>query len=235
MTVPYTYYYQGAFKRYIEQFLRIFSGLQIEHGVDRDKDGNADRETCSVYYGDMSRIVANVLRENDTFRASRLPLMAGSVTAIEPNPDERRARFHQENIARVRESDNTRVVNQKIMGVPFRVSADLSIYTSNNNQMFQLLEQILLLFNPKLTIQKSDNLIDWNYLTDVELLSITSEQNVPPGMDERVIVHTLSFSFDVWLDFPGVEKENVIEEIQLNIKDNTNDSNGIDIDQLVID
>lgn len=234
MTVPYTYYYQGAFRGYIEQFLRIFSGLQVEHGVDRDEDGNPDRETCSVYYGDMSRIVANVLRENDTFRSSRLPLLAGSVTAIEPNPEERRSRFHQENITRVRESDNKKVVNQKIMGVPFRVSADLSIYTSNNTQMFQLLEQILLLFNPKLTIQKSDSLIDWNYLTDVELVSITSEQNVPPGMEERIIIHTLSFTFDVWLDFPGKEKDNLIEQIELNVKDSTVDSSGVNIDELVI-
>ena len=230
----YTYFYQGAFKDYILQFLRIFSGFQVEYQVDRDDDGKKDRKTCSVVYGDMDRVVANVLHKDGTFVPTSLPMMSGVLTAIDLNPEERRSRYHEDNIVRTRGTDGTQVVTQRIMGTPYKLTMDLSIYTSNNTQMFQLLEQILILFNPKLTIQKSNNTIDWSYLTEVELISITQETNIPAGQDERMIVYTLSFSFDAWLDYPMKESAGIIKTIEANIKDNTNDPVGVDLENIVI-
>ena len=67
MANTYTYMYQGAFSDYIKQFLRVFSGFQVEYGVDRDNDDIKDRKTCPVFYGDMDRITANILHKDGTF------------------------------------------------------------------------------------------------------------------------------------------------------------------------
>jgi len=233
--MAYNFYYQGAFKDYITQFMRVFSGFSVEYGVDRDGDNNNDQKTAPVYYGSPDRIVANVLHKEGVSYNTSLPLMSTVLTAIELNPENRRTNYHEENVTRVRGSDGERVVNQKVIGVPYRFSMDLSIYASNTTQMFQLLEQIMMMFNPKLTIQKSDNIIDWSYLTEIELVAVTQETNIPAAVDERMVMWTLSFLMDVWLDYPMKESAGVIEQIITTIKDNTFDNAGIDLDTFVVD
>jgi len=233
--MAYNFYYQQAFKDYITQFMRVFSGFSVEYGVDRDGDNKNDQKTAPVYYGSPDRIVANVLHKEGVSYTTSLPIMSALLTAIELNPENRRTNYHEENVTRVRGSDGAWVVNQKIIGVPYRFSMDLSIYASNTNQMFQLLEQIMMMFNPKLTIQKSDNIIDWSYLTEIELVAVTQETNIPAATDERMVMWTLSFLMDVWLDYPMKESAGVIEQIITTIKDNTFDNAGIDLDTFVVD
>lgn len=235
MANNYTFYYQGAFKDYILQFMRLFSGFQVEFNRDDDNDSIKDKKTCPVYYGAMDRVVANVLHKEGVSTNVSLPIMSAVQVGIELNPEIRRSNYHEENVSRVRGSDNLRVVNQKVMGTPYKMSMDLSIYTSNTDQMFQLLEQIMIMFNPKLTIQKSDNILDWTYLTEIELVAVSQETNIPAATDDRMIIWTLSFLMDVWLDYPMIENTNIIEEIITTIKDNTVDAAGVDLDTFVVD
>lgn len=233
MARPYTYFYNGQIKQHIAQFLRIFSGLQVQYGVDRDGSGTNDFKTVSVHYGDMDRIVANVLHKQNTFVATSLPLIAGYLVAIELAPEKKMSKFHQENVS-FQKNDSTRTVSQRVMGVPYRGLMDVSIFTSNGEQMFQLLEQILLMFNPTLGIQVNDNVHDWSYITTAELLSIANEQNNPSGIDERYIQQTLSFSFDFWLNYPYKEYDKIIQQITSNVKDNTFNIDGITLGSTTI-
>ena len=235
MANPYTYFYRGKIRSHLKQILRIFSGIQVEYGVDRDGDGEKDRRTCSLHYGDMDRVVATVLHKEGSFIGTKLPVISGYLTSIEFNPEEKRSKFHTENVARIRETDGVRISDSKLMGVPYKGTVDLSIYASNSDQMYQLLEQILLLFNPRLSFQTTDNLIDWNYITEAELVGFSPEQNIPAGPDERMIVNTLTFTFTFWLDFPMVERTSIINQIFLNIKDNGITPVGIDVETVIID
>ena len=210
MPIPHTYYYNGQIRNYIAQVLRCFGGIQVQYGVDRDKSGQKDFRTVSVKYGDMERLVAQILYKNSVFQATALPLISGVMTELSLNPDVKRSRNHRESVVRVRESDGIRVAHERLMGVPMKLGMEVSIYTSNNNQMLQILEQVLMLFNPYLTLQKSDNLSDWSYLTRLELTNIANERNTPTGQDDRMIVQTLSVSTDIWLNFPEKQYAGVI-------------------------
>ena len=55
------------------------------------------------------------------------------------------------------------------MPTPYTLSMKADIWTSNTDQKLQLLEQILVLFNPALEIQTTDNYIDWTSLSVVYL------------------------------------------------------------------
>jgi len=233
--MAHTYNYDGAFKSYITQFMRVFSGFQVEFNRDDDNDSIKDKKTCPVFYGNMDRIVANVLHKEGVSTNISLPIMSAVLTGIELNPEIRRSNYHEENVSRIRGSDNARVINQKVIGTPYKISMDLSIYTSSTDQIFQLLEQIMIMFNPKLTIQKSDNILDFTYLSEIELVSVNQETNIPAATDERMIVWSISFLMDVWLDYPMKESTNIIEEIITTIKDNTVDSAGVDLDSFVVD
>ena len=176
----------------------------------------------------MDRIVGEVLNKHGSFTAQKLPILSGYLTGIDLNAEKRKSRKHQENITYVRKSDSAKITSSKTMGTPYIGSLDLSIFASNSKQMMQILEQILLIFNPRLTIQTSEDIHDWSYISQVELLSISNEENVPTGVDSRAIIQTLSFQFDFWLNYPRVEHTSVIEQIIMNVNDNTNTIVGLD-------
>ena len=228
MSLPYSYTYEGKIAKCIGQFLRIFTGIQVQYGVDRDSSGTNDFRTVTVHYGSIDRVVAEVLNNHGSFTAQKLPLLSGFLTGIELNADRRKSRKHKENIRYIRESDSAKITSSKVMGTPYIATMDLSILASNNKQMMQILEQILLIFNPRLTIQTSEDVHDWSYISQVELISIANEENFPSGIDNRTVVQTLSFNIDFWLNYPRIEETSIIEEIQINIKDNTNNIVGLD-------
>jgi len=228
MANTYTFNYQGAFKKYITQFMRLFSGFQVQFNRDSDNDGNKDLKQCPVYYGNMDRITANVLKGDGISSAVSLPIMSAALVGIELNPEQRRSNYHEENVARIRASDGQQVVNRKVMGTPYKIAMDLSIYASSTDQVFQLLEQIMIMFNPKLAIQKSDNLLDWTYIQEIELVAVNQETNIPTGIDDRMIIWSLSFLIDVWLDYPSIEDTGIIEQIITTIKDDTYDIADLD-------
>jgi hypothetical protein len=64
---------------------------------------------------------------------------------------------------------------------------EAAIMATNEYQHQQMLEQILLLFNPDLQIQISDGYNDWTKITHVELVSVGLETPYPSEADRRII------------------------------------------------
>lgn len=225
---PYTYFYNEQIRTYIEQFLRVFTGLQVEYKVDRDGDGNLDRRAVNVVYGDMDRVVANVLNKNGGFTNKSLPLISGYMRNIQMDPENRKPRTHKENIV-YKNEDGTRSVSSRLMSVPYKLNMDLAIWTSNTDQSLQILEQILLMFRPTLVFQKSENIHDWSYMVRGELTGINNEANFPAGLDSRMKVDTLNFDVDISLNYPASEYQSIIEQATLTAHDD-----GISIDDVTV-
>ena len=112
--------------------------------------------------------------------------------------------------------DGLETVHQ-YMPVPYKISAELSIYASNTEQHFQILEQILMVFDPIVQIQTSDALFDWTKLTTVELDNINFDQSYPIGTDRRMIMSTLSFIFPIYISAPANLKNDFIKDIYVRI------------------
>ena len=58
------------------------------------------------------------------------------------------------------------------MPVPYKLTMNCDIWTSNTDQKLQILEQIFMLFNPSLEIQTTDNYIDWTSLSVLNMDNI---------------------------------------------------------------
>jgi hypothetical protein len=116
---------------------------------------------------------------------------------------------------------------ERAMPVPYEMTINLDIWTSNTNQKMQLLEQILTLFNPGLEIQSTDNYIDWTSLTVLYLKDVRwSSRTVPVGTDNPIDVATLSFTLPMWITPPAkVKKLGVIERIIASVYDAQGDLN----------
>ena len=102
----------------------------------------------------------------------------------------------------------------------------VDIWTSNTEQKLQLLEQILVLFNPSLNIHTNTNPFDWTSLSYVELTNMTwSVRSVPSGVDEIIDVSTLQFELPIFISPPvKVQKQTLIHTIlnKINQVDNDN-------------
>jgi hypothetical protein len=90
----------------------------------------------------------------------------------------------------------------------------------------QLLEQILVLFNPSLEIQSTDNYLDWTSLSVVELESTQwTNRVIPQGTENPIDIATLTFNIPIWISSPAkVKKLGVVEKIIASVYDSQGDA-----------
>jgi len=194
MASPYPYQYDAQFMTYIGQIMRVFSGFQV-----RMDDNNF--RTVPVRYGNMSRIVATVLNKRDSLSNQVLPMFSVSVDSIQPDPSRKRSHHHVDAVA-YETVDGTKKVAERLVGPPLTLMTRLDIYASSTTQMFEILEQILLVFNPRVAFQTSNSVFNSDYITELALESIEDQVNYPMGQDSRTIMMSLTFSCPIRLRYP---------------------------------
>tara|TARA_Y100000114_G_scaffold138382_1_gene141348 strand:+ start:1158 stop:2603 length:1446 start_codon:yes stop_codon:yes gene_type:complete len=223
------HFYEGQVRKFLTQFIRILSNFSVETG--KAKDGQINLRAVPVVYGDPTRQVANIIRNNSENALNYAPKIACYVRELNYDRDRMQNPYHVEK-QHLRERDvdsDGNYTNQlgagytveKVMPSPFRLEVTADIFSSNTDQKLQILEQILYLFNPDFEIQKTDNYIDWTSLSYVELTGITfSSRTIPVGADSEIDVASMTFSMPIWLSPPvKVKKLGVVQKIIMSIYD----------------
>jgi hypothetical protein len=108
---------------------------------------------------------------------------------------------------------------ERLMPTPFTLTMKTDLWTSNTDQKLQLLEQILVLFNPSLEIQTTDNYIDWTSLSVVNLTGLNfSSRTIPAGVDSDIDVCTMTFTLPIYVTPPAkVKKLGVVQTVIANV------------------
>lgn len=212
------YWYDAQLRAYMLQFVTIFQGLQVETG----RGECAERQFVSVpcVIGDKDRVVAAIFAGNTKNRVFSLPTMAVHLDSLSMAPERRKVQAFVDQrvtlpVGGIFPDDLT--VVKRAMPVPFNATMELAIYASNTQQLHQILEQILVLFNPDIQIQKSDAPFDWTKLTKVELVGINNEENYPSNTDKRVKVWTLQFDMPIYLSLPMGVKDDLVRKVIVQI------------------
>lgn len=212
------FYYDKQVKKYLVQFMNIFQGFQVETGI--REDGNIKMIDVPVHYGSRDRVSAAILTEHTQNKPIRIPLMSAYLNNLEVANDARKGRGLEERFSYIPQGgivpEDIKVVKRR-MGNPFRAECQLTIFTSNTDQQLQLLEQILIFFDPSLQIQKSDAPFDHTKISIVDLTGISFDETYPAGTEQRVIQSTLTFQFIIWLVPPANVKANFINEVFMRI------------------
>lgn len=212
------YYYNQQLRKCVLQFMSIFSGLQVQVGK-----FNTESErliSVPIHYGTTDRVVASIVANNTQNTPLRLPLLSAWMRGIDIDMSRAKGTGGERRNTFVPVGglvpDDMRVIHQR-MPVPYNVDIELGIYCSNTDQEFQILEQILPLFDPTLVIQVSDAPMDWTRLTHVELKNVVNDSIYPSGTDRRIIQKTLNFQIPIWIDIPADVRREFIEKIFLRI------------------
>jgi hypothetical protein len=122
---------------------------------------------------------------------------------------------------------------ERLMPTPFKLRVKADIWTSNTDQKLQLLEQILILFNPSLEVQTTDNYIDWTSLSVIYLSSTNfSSRTIPQGSSEDIDIASLEFEMPIYITPPAkVKKLGVVRAVVNNMFTNTGDA--VNINNLI--
>ena len=71
--MPQQFFYDEQIRRFLLQFIRAFSNFQVEYG--KDRDGNTTLQTVPVKYGDSTRMVSSIIRENSENKIMPTPMI----------------------------------------------------------------------------------------------------------------------------------------------------------------
>lgn len=232
------YYYDKQLRNYILQFMAIFAGLQVSVG--RRKTGETTPVTdCNgnvvdnvdvyeeerlisvpIHYGAQDRVVASILADNTQNKLLRLPMTSAYFRSIQFAPEFASGLGTQSRKSYVPTGglvpDDIKVVHQR-KPTPYKIEIELALYASNSDQHFQMLEQILMLFDPSLQIQTSDGVFDQGKLTVVTLNNTNFDQVYPSGTDRRIIQSTLTFEMPIYLSAPADIRSDFVEKIYTRI------------------
>jgi len=236
------FFYDAQIERFLAQFIRMVSGFQVEFGADRA--GDITYQRVPVYYGDGSRQVAQILTNVSENTAPTVPAMAVYINNVTYDRDRVqdptfvgkmniRERYYNEDTMEYENRQGNAFSIERLMPVPYTLELKLDIWTSNTKQKLQLLEQLIVLFNPALEIQSTDNYIDWTSLTAVYLETPNwSSRSVPIGTENPIDVATLTFKLPVWISPPAkIKKLGVIQKIVANIHDSDGNLNDAVLNQ----
>ena len=223
------HFYDGQIRRYITQIVRLMSNFSY-------MDGDGDLRQVPVSYGDLTRQVANIMRDISENKLPSAPRMSIYVTGLEMDRS-RTSDSSYINKVHIREraydADGKEYLNtegknytvERLMPTPYTLSINADIWSSNTDQKLQILEQILMLFNPSLEIQTTDNYVDWTSLSVVNLERTEfSNRSIPVGVESEIDIATLAFSTPIFISPPAkVKRLGVITSIITNI---FNEENG---------
>ncbi len=241
MSTNLDYWYDAQIRRYLTQFMRIFSGFKVSEGV---RDGAQHYNRVPVRYADMQRMVAHILKKGSENMVNSTPFIACSINSLLIARD----RVHEPMLVdkvqiAERQFDSTANAyassgnatsrpgnlysTDRYMPVPYNLTMQVDIWSGNTDQKLQLLEQILILFNPSIQLQQNTNPLDWTSVFEVELTDMQwSNRSIPAGVDETIDVLTLTFTLPIWLSPPAkVKRQKIINTIVNNIYDTSSISN----------
>ncbi len=213
------HFYDGQIRRYITQMIRLMSNFSY-------KDGDGKLTQVPVMYGDITRQVGHILRDNSENKIPSAPRIGVYITGLELDRDRLAdASFVGKVHLRERDYDqanneylNTQGKNvtvERLMPTPYKLTVNADIWSTNTEQKLQIMEQILMLFNPSLEIQTTDNYIDWTSLSVVDLDAVNfSSRSMPSGTESEIDVGSLTFTTPIYISPPvKVKKLGVITNI----------------------
>jgi len=205
------HFYDGQIRRYLVQIIRLLSNFVVKYG-----DGTLVR--VPVMYGDQDRQAASILNQNSENTVMSAPRMAVYITDLDLDTNRLSdASFVGKTHIRERainqatgdylntQGDNYTI--ERLMPTPYKLTVKVDIWSVNADQKLQILEQILMLFNPSLEIQTTDNFVDWTSLSVVDLGDITfSSRSVPVGTATEIDIASLTLSTPIYISPPAKVK-----------------------------
>ena len=220
------HFYDGQIRRYLTQFIRVMSNFSYQ-------DGGGVLRQIPVMYGDPSRQAMSTMKKNTENTIPSAPFIACYIKALEYDQTrlqdptfvsklQIRERALDPSTGEYLYTQGAGYTVERIMPSPYKLTLVADIWSTNTDQKLQILEQILVLFNPSLELQTTDNYVDWTSLSVLQSSGIAwTSRQVPQGTEQNIDIASLSFTSPIWITPPAkVKKLGIITKIISNVFSN---------------
>lgn len=218
------FFYDFQTRRYLLQFMRIFSNIKIRNGP--DQNGMFSISRVPITYGDPSWMVAQLIKGGSENTLMPSPMFSAYIDSIKVTPERRRDTQYVSKVSAMeREFDSiTQTYSEKpgiryevdrYMPVPYDMYVKLDCWTTNTTTKLQLMEQINTIFNPSIQLQQNSNILDWTSIFEVWMEEFNwSNRSIPQGGEQDRDVMSWKFRVPIWLNPPAkIKRSSLIAEI----------------------
>ena len=218
------FFYDAQIRRYLVQFMRIFSNIKIRNGP--DANGLYTIQRVPIMYGDPSWMVAQLIKGASENTLLPNPMFSAYIDSIKMAPNRRQDTQYVGKVSTVeREFDaltqtygsgpGVRQDVDRYMPVPYDAFFKLDVWTPNITTKLQIFEQIAILFNPSIQLQQNSNLLDWTSIFEVWLEDYTfTNRSIPQGSEDERDVMSFKFKVPIWINPPAkLKRSGLIAEI----------------------
>jgi hypothetical protein len=201
----------------------------------------------------MDRQVANILNQNSENTVQNAPKITVYISGLELDTNrladssfvgklhvrERKIEVDDEGEEFYSRKQGDNYTIERLMPTPYKLTVKADIWSVSTDQKLQILEQILMLFNPSLEIQTTDNYVDWTSLSVVDLTDVSfSSRTIPTGTSTDIDIASLTMVTPIYISPPAkVKRLGVTTSIIANIlgtigraEDNYISGLGVDMD-----
>ena len=217
------YYYHEIIKKTIISFGTLFNNIYIKHESQEGSDLSLLK--VPIAYGPIQKFLARIEEKPDLRKrvAITLPRMSFELKSIQY--DNSRKVSTLQTFKTISESGNPIKV---FMPVPYNIGIQLSIITKYNDDMLQIIEQILPIFQPQFNLTV-DLVSSIGEKKDIPMIleNIQMEDNYESDYTtRRNLIYTLTFTAKTFLFGPIADStEGLIKKVQVDYYTTINSSN----------
>lgn len=228
------YYYDAQTERVLKHLVRVFSEFQVVSHFDSDGNKVYKKVPCR-YYG-YSRQALYMLNSGSENILQSAPFITISIDNLQLDRGGIRAPVAQDIVVGTNEQNpDGKYIHQlqkqshvtRFNPIPWELNFSVNIWTTTQTNHFELFEQIAMLFNPSITLQLSNNPLDWTSEMTIELSNNDMTNNgIPAGesTQEDITMSTMRFKTTIWYSLPAKEvRANIIRDIITNITTKSDD------------
>lgn len=220
------YYYDGQFRRLLKHLIRVFGEFQVKTGV--DENGKPKYKVVTARYADISRLVASIIQGNSENVIPSAPSITINVQSLKFDRANLRAPASYTTVMGTNKSPNENEYVDELdkqyqitryNPTPWKLTFNVNIWTTTLTTKLEIFEQIATLFNPSITLQLSENPLDWTGVVDIELTDCQfTTRGFPQGVDSDLDIMVLTFECPLWLSLPAnVKQAKLIQQIVTNV------------------
>jgi len=208
--------------------MRIFSDIKIRNGP--DANGLYTITTVPILYGDPSSMVAQLIKGVSENTMLPAPMFSAWIKNIKMVPERRQdtqfvgqvstiERTYDPQTQTYGSGPGIRYDVERYMPVPYDITFQLDVWTTNTTNKLQIFEQIGVIFNPSIQLQQNANLLDWTAIFEVFMENFTwTNRSIPQGSEIERDVMSFEFKVQAWINPPAkVKKSGLIAEIVTNV------------------
>jgi len=210
------HFYWQQTKTFITAFGSIFQDIAVEKM-------NADGVTVQQYEVPIDYSPKNkwltLVAERPDYTTNQvqmtLPRMAFEITDMKPNMSRKIGFNGTYAIGTLSNGSRTKIFNP----APIDLTVELYVIARDNEDMFQIIEQIIPFFQPML-ILNINQLPEYNIYKDIpiSLLSITTQDNYTGAADEqRLVESTLTFNVPMYYFGPIDDRGSIIKDVKVGL------------------